>query len=464
MWRQVSLAFAITLQIEAFSAGAFADDSVPRVRTSLDRYVAEPDDSFSWKLAAKQPGEGYTTFVIDLKSQSWRTTKDVNRTQWQHWLIVVRPNEVKGTTGFLFIGGGRNGGEPPKSADALTTQLAVATNTIVAELKQVPNQPIEFHGDGKPRVEDDLIGYTWDKFMTTGDDTWPARLPMVKSVVRAMDAVQAFAAGPECGGAKVEKFVVAGASKRGWTTWCTAAVDRRVAAIVPLVIDVLNVRPSMQRHHDAYGFWAPAVGDYVHHKIVDRQDAPEYISLLAIEDPYSYRDRFTMPKYIVNASGDQYFLPDSSEFYFNDLPGEKYLRYVPNADHSLKGSDARESLLAYYEMILAGRPRPKFTWKFEGDGSIRVQTTDKPNQVNLWQATNPKKRDFRLETIGQAYTSTELTSASGGEYVGRVDRPKEGWTAFFIELVYDTGGKFPWKATTGVWVVPDTLPFKGANR
>lgn len=460
MRRQVCVAFAIMLWIVNLPVGAAADDSAPRTRTSLNRYVAQPDESFSWKLAATQPGDGFTTFVIDLKSQSWRTTADVNRTQWQHWLVVVRPNEVKGTTGFLFIGGGRNGGEPPKSADALTTQLAVATNTIAAELRQVPNQPIEFGGDGKPRVEDDLIAYTWDKFMTTGDDTWPARLPMVKSVVRAMDAVQAFAAGPECGGAKVENFVVAGGSKRGWTTWCTAAVDRRVAAIVPLVIDVLNVRPSMQHHHDAYGFWAPAVGDYVHHKIVDRQDAPEYVALLAIEDPYSYRDRFTMPKYIVNAAGDQYFLPDSSQYYFDDLPGEKHLRYVPNADHSLKGSDARESLLAYYEMILAGRPRPKFSWKFESDGSIRVQATDRPKQVNLWQATNPKARDFRLETIGQAYTSTELKSETDGVFVGRVERPKEGWTAFFIELVYDTGGKFPWKATTGVRVVPNTLPFK----
>jgi PhoPQ-activated pathogenicity-related protein len=50
--------------------------------------------------------------------------------------------------------------------------------------------------------------------------------------------------------------------------------------------------------------------------------------LYAIEDPYSYRDRLTMPKFIVNASGDQYFPPDSSQFYFGDLPGEKYLRYV----------------------------------------------------------------------------------------------------------------------------------------
>ena len=61
---------------------------------------------------------------------------------------------------------------------------------------------------------------------------------------------------------------------------------------------------------------------------------------MRIEDPYFYRDRLTMPKYVVNAGGDQYFPPDSSKFYFDDLVGPKYLRYVPNADHSLRGSDA----------------------------------------------------------------------------------------------------------------------------
>ena len=59
------------------------------------------------------------------------------------------------------------------------------------------------------------------------------------------------------------KFVVSGASKRGWTTWTTAAVDKRVVAIIPIVIDLLNVEPSFEHHWQAYGFWAPAIKDYV---------------------------------------------------------------------------------------------------------------------------------------------------------------------------------------------------------
>lgn len=76
-----------------------------------------------------------------------------------------------------------------------------------------------------------------------------------------------------------------------------------------------------------------------------------------IEDPYNYRhcDWLSIPKYLVNASGDQFFLPDNSQFYFPNLQGEKYLRYAPNAKHDVAGRDARESMLAYYQAWGSGR-------------------------------------------------------------------------------------------------------------
>ena len=223
---------------------------------------------------------------------------------------------------------------------------------------------------------------------------------------------------------------------------------------------MVNVKACSINHFCAYGFWAPAVGDYTHHKIHERMDTPQYAALLRIVDPYFYRDRLTMPKFIVNAAGDQYFPPDSSKFYFDDLKGVKYLRYVPNADHSLRGSDAQDSILAFYQAILGGTRLPKFSWKMETDGSIRVQTEDKPLEVNLWQATNPKARDFRLMTIGPAYKKSTLQSTGRGVYVAQVSKPETGWTAFFVELVFDSGEKAPFKFTTQVSIVPDVLPHR----
>jgi PhoPQ-activated pathogenicity-related protein len=427
--------------------------------TALDRYVAKPDSTFSWKLVKQVPGNPMTQYFVDFKSQTWRTERDVDRPVWQHWLIIVKPEKPTSDKAFLYITGGANGKEPPKSADSLVLKIAEATNSVVAELRMVPNQPLVFHQDGAPRKEDDLIGYTWDQFLKTGDDTWPARLPMTKSAVRAMDCVQEFLDSKQGGRHKIAKFVVAGGSKRGWTTWCTAAVDKRVVAAVPIVIDVINVRPSMEHHVAAYGFYAESVGDYMKHNIMQRSHDPKLTELYAIEDPYSYRDRLTMPKFIVNASGDQFFCPDSSQFYYDGLKGEKYLRYVPNADHSLKNSDAIESIIAFYWTVLTGKSRPKYSWTFEPDGSIKVTTPDKPKEVVLWQANNPKARDFRVEKIGPAYTRSVLQDQGDGVYIGKIETPAKGWTAFFVELKFDIGAPTPLKLSTAVRVLPDKLPF-----
>jgi PhoPQ-activated pathogenicity-related protein len=93
------------------------------------------------------------------------------------------------------------------------------------------------------------------------------------------------------------------------------------------------------------------------------------------------------------------------------------------------------------------------------DGSITVETETKPKAVNLWQATNPKARDFRLMTNGKAYWLSPLEGDDKGRYVGRVEKPESGWTAFFVELVFDSGDeKVPYRFTTQVQVVPDVLP------
>jgi PhoPQ-activated pathogenicity-related protein len=80
--------------------------------------------------------------------------------------------------------------------------------------------------------------------------------------------------------------------------------------------------------------------------------------------------------------------------------------------------------------------------------------------VNVWQATNPMARDFRLESLGAAYKKSRLEPAEDGVYVAKVAKPESGWTAFFVELRFDSGGKVPFKFTTQVSIVPDVLPHK----
>ncbi|MBS1789108.1 MAG: PhoPQ-activated pathogenicity-related family protein [Acidobacteria bacterium] len=462
MKNQIVRLIGLFCAVSLLSVSALAQAKAQQ--TALDRYIAQKDSVYAWKLVKTIEGAGYRGYVLELTSQTWRSEKDVDRPVWKHWLTIIKPEKVVGNKALLFIGGGKNSDPAPTKVSARSEKIALETNTVVADLGMVPNQPLFFtDSKDKGRSEDDLIAYTRVKHFTTKDDFWLVRLAMVKSGVRAMDAIQEFLASEAGGKTKIDQFVVAGGSKRGWTTWLVGAVDKRVVAIMPLVIDALNSEAITRHHFEAYGFFSSALNDYVNHGLFPHKiGTPEYKAVLDIEDPYNYRHRASLklPKFMINAAGDQYFLPDNSRFYYSELPEEKHIRYVPNAKHDLAGSDATESMIAFYQAILSGNPRPRFSWVKQKDGSLVVKPIDKPLQVNLWQATNPNARDFRLDVIGKAYTSTPLQAEKNGTYVGRVAKPEKGYTAFFIEMVYDTGGKYPFKFTTEVSVVPDVLPFK----
>jgi PhoPQ-activated pathogenicity-related protein len=183
-------------------------------------------------------------------------------------------------------------------------------------------------------------------------------------------------------------------------------------------------------------------------------------ALMKPVEPYQYRQRLMLPKFIINAADDQFFVPDSAQFYFRDLPGVKYLRYVPNADHSLRGSDAWQTLLAAYQAVVRKEALPRFDWTMPDQETFRVQTQTKPDKVKLWRATNPEARDFRLQTIKNPWTSSDLNAEGDGVYVARIEKPPRGWTAFFVELQFANGTPAPFKFTTEVRVVPDAEPFQ----
>jgi PhoPQ-activated pathogenicity-related protein len=132
---------------------------------------------------------------------------------------------------------------------------------------------------------------------------------------------------------------------------------------------------------------------------------------------------------------------------------------VPNTSHSLDKSDALETVEAFYASVVDHTPRPDVRWTFERDGAIKVVTRQIPAAVHLWKATNPAARNFRLDAIGPAYSSTRLRPSGPNTWVGRVPAPAKGWTAFFVELTFNGAGKYPLKVTSAVRVVPDTLPY-----
>jgi len=430
--------------------------------TALDRYVYKEDPHYAWRVLSSVPAGEATVHFLEMTSQQWLTEEEVDRPIWKHWLTVTVPRKVMSDTALMFIGGGSNRGAEPGEPDQRLVQTAISVGTVVAELKMIPNQPLVFPDDGQELYEDALIAYTWDKYLRTQDEKWPARLPMTKAAVRAMDTITAVCASDAGGQVSVREFVVAGGSKRGWTTWTTAAVDKRVRGIFPIVIDMLNVVPSFKHHFAAYGFYAPAVGDYESRGIMKWQDTEAYAKLMKIVEPFEYRDRLTMPKYLINATGDQFFLPDSWRFYWDELQGPKHLRYVPNGEHSLRETDAYETLLAGYACIVHDMPMPQLEWDSPSPGVLHVQAKGMaPKEVKLWTADNPKERDFRVDTIGRSWKARELKAADADGMAVQVSvgPPQKGYRAFMVEMTFQQKPMpAPLKMTTGVFVIPDVLP------
>jgi PhoPQ-activated pathogenicity-related protein len=409
---------------------------------ALEHYVAQPDSSYAWKQTQQRRTNGFTVTQLELTSQTWRGHV------WQHTLQVVRPDKIRNPgIAFLYITGDGRG----SSSLGILTALAERAGALAAVITRVPNQPLY---DG--RKEDALIAYTFDQYLKGGDETWPLLFPMAKSAVRAMDAVQAFA--QQTYQQKVETFVVGGASKRGWTTWLTAAVDPRVKAIAPMVIDMLNMKVQTAWAEKVYGKQSEQIHDYVDLGLVKKMDTPEMARLRGWVDPYSYRARYQMPKLILLGSNDPYWTVDALRHYWNDLPEPKLIYQTPNAGHDLGGGkQALQSLAAFFQMIADGQELPKLTWQFvdagQGKAELKV-TVDRPaKRIRLWTADSAD-RDFRDEQ----WTSRDLEISSGSSRAtAEVTTPGAGYRAYLVEAVLASSTGTEYKLSTEARVTPDGI-------
>ena len=177
-------------------------------RADLEDYVKRPEPKFAWKLNQKIESPDGVIYDLEMTSQVWQGIP------WRHQLQVYQPKGVGPSATMLLW---NTGGKSSPGNVAFAMDIARKARVPVAFLYGIPNQPLF---DGKK--EDALIAETFVRYLETHDGSWPLLFPMVKSVVKAMDALQAFA--EQEWKQPVKQFVISGASKRGWTTWLTGAV------------------------------------------------------------------------------------------------------------------------------------------------------------------------------------------------------------------------------------------------
>ncbi len=428
----VAWTFAASGVSVAQTAAAPRDSTSDTTASALATYVAKPDATYEWRVRSRYSYHGSELMELRLHSQTWRDTV------WKHQLMLIKPPHVADANrGVLIVGGGHwhDDLETDAASDELPhggrlfVAIARRLETVVAVLGQVPFQPLF------DRNEDELIAYTFDQYLKTGDEEWPLLLPMVKTAVRAMDA-SAEAVQREWK-MPLAQFTVLGGSKRGWTTWLTAAVDDRVTALAPTVIDALNMREHFPYQTQTWGKPSEKIRPYTDLNLPEILGSDAGAPLRRIVDPFEYRAAITQPKLVVLATNDRFFPVDSANLYWDGLEGPKYLLYLPNDEHSI--SDYRRlipSLGALHASVGSGEPLPALDWEYRWDGDgfeLCVAAMPRPAQVRIWRASSAS-RDFR-DSVWTAEPSAQREDVFS---VG-VPRPEQGYVAVFAEAVFGRG-------------------------
>ena len=452
--------FIVIPFVLAYSMLNFIFLSTEEEYTSMSDYIESTKNEFSYDIQEVIYEEDWTGYHIKMISGEWLDSKKVDQVEWWHYVDIIIPKQTTSSTGIMFIDGGEKS-EDYFRLDAQSIRNAIKTEAVIVNVSNIPFQPLNFLSSEQDSFEeDDLIAFAWNKFLKQGakqkDVEWLPRFPMTRAIGRAMDLAQEIVLQNDI---IVKDFVVSGASKRGWTAWTTAAVDSRVKAVVPMVIDMLNLVPSFENHYRSYGEFSPAVQEYVNYNIQDWLGTEEFKVLMSYIEPFSFIDKFTMPKYIINAGSDEFFSTDSWRFYYDKLPGEKIIRYVPNKNHSLDGRYLTEDLVSYFYRVINDIEIPSLSWNLSDNKLIAELDYDGDYDVSVWTAKNDNGRDFRLWEEGELWEETSIGKLANNKYELNVNYNFKGYKATMIEFTIDPESEFPLIISTGPFVFPEKYPF-----
>lgn len=372
-------------QNDAAKTPAATIANTPAFTTGLDTYIARDEPAYEWeKVSEKRIGKNMVT-TLKMTSQTWQGI------EWTHRIEIARPDTVL-YPGWAVLYLSTTDGV---LESILMQSLAPRIGAVTIHLTGMPNQPL--YG----KREDALIALTFGQFLQTNDDTWPLLLPMTKGAIKAMDAVQEYC---DQEGKPLDKFVVSGASKRGWTTWLVGAADtkNRVAGIVPLVYNNLDLAKQMPHQLASWGEYSPSIKDYTNSGLQAKLNTPRGAELSKIVDPYVYRSRLTMPKLIVNATNDPYWTLDALNVYWNDLSGTKNVYNAPNVGHSMEGDleNVFGSMAAWFKRIARNDGKgsvPSVGIKLVGIDVKGAGLIDVAQNEGVFQANAPHKYELQLD-------------------------------------------------------------------
>lgn len=417
------------------------------------------DTPLKYTLISTEPLAQVELRHYELLSQHWSPDDMVTPAQWRHNVDIYIPETAKQRHALVVVNNGVNyeegvqiNSKPVDFTQETLASIARDTNTIVISVSDIPNQYLTFQDDKKPLKEDESVSRSWALFMEAPEQRklMPLNIPMVSSLSQAIRLAK-----EELTRWNIHSFIVTGISKRGWTAWLSAIADPDVEAIVPFAIDLLDIDASLEHIYQSYGGnWPITFYPYYQQGIDEKIKTHSFSQLRQIIDPLRYlntvyQPRLAIPKYIINASGDDFFVPDNSRFYYSKLPGVKSLRIVPNTSHYSIKQITEESLVTFINRFQDKKTLPQVLGIIQHN-LLTVYFSEEPIKVVRWTATNPNARDFRY-ACGIRYHPLTIDIPANNRVNITLNEPVTGWEATYIEATFDDG----YVATTQVYITPD---------
>ena len=348
---------------------------------------------------------------------------------WYHRLIIIIPRSLLIKDYILLH---IEGTKSPQRILRYFEPFSEKLKMPIAVIFDIPNQPL-FGG----LKEDSLVAYTFRKFIQTQDPNWIIFSPMIRSVREAMNYLENYFS--QHFDIRLKGFILSGISKRGWTTYLTAAKDRRVKGIIPLSFDNVNFLKTIPHQLDQWGSYSADLIDYSKDGLLDMLSTSIGKKLLSFVDPWYMRKKLKIPKLIVVGTNDTYWTIDAASLYFYGLWGSNYIYYMPNRGHSLGWDKKIIETLKRFILSVARHynlARFKFSYYYvpkENRVYFKIKSKKvRPKNASIWYAMSYTK-DFRNAVFREKplfFSSTEKS------FFGWLWLPESRFMAIYPEVEY----------------------------
>lgn len=440
----------------------------------LSKFVKDYDDAYKVEVYAEKQGEGYKAYFLDFVSQSWHPEKTVPPV-WRHWLTLIIPNQRVKDIGMLVLTEGLSTNESPMSEiPPYFISLAVSSKSVVAILEGFPRDKVGIYETPTKVVNlepTEFVSWSLKQYFETYDPGWIIFCPLVKSVVRAMDAVQEFLLKNLRSEIPIKEFILCGDAPF-FVLWLVPPVDSRVIGLVSINVAAFNLEQQIKRMFMDEVSFPPLFAEMDDAGILPLLETEDGENLLKVIDPYFYRASLQIPKLVISIGNENvHALVPLSEQMNSEIPETVYWLMCPHLQLSREYAflpqqmllnflsptnipvyDFKDTIRVFYHRILGQKNMPTFHWDFSPMGECTVKVSEEVIECRAWYCSKDKRGDI-FNLANKDWNCKILSESAEGIYRTIIAIPSQQYTAIFLEVIFPSLMGVPFPITSNIHVI-----------